>query len=400
MRIHKLKFALFAYWHDPHWDQFAGATVKILDLANNLTALGHEVTLFVPNYKFNKDRVSFNFKEIAFLDLPLLRFLSFNICLLLSLTVFFLKSRPDVVYVRRMQSIIPMIFANLFHVLFFFEVNDDPYRQIHHSGSDQAFRIRSRLSIKMDEANLSRCDRAFVVTEEIKDKIITKNPSLNRKKLTVLNSGANTTLFKPLNKRECCMTIGMDHSVKYIGYLGAIFEHSGLDVLIECADDILSEIGKTEFLIFGDGPQKNRLIEKTKHLGLDHKFRFFGQVDYHKIPVHIGATDICVAPYLETIDTNSGTKIFDYLACGKPVVASIMEHKENIFAESNAVNFVRPGDPKILAKAIIALLSNKKRICTMSRNGRSFIVDNFSREEIANKISNFACQLLSHKVTV
>jgi glycosyltransferase involved in cell wall biosynthesis len=398
MQKQKLKFALFAYWHDRHWTQFAGATVKILDLANNLTALGHEVTLFVPNYKFYKDRVSFNLKEIAFLNLPFLRFLSFNLCLLLSLTHFFLKSRPDVVYVRRMQSIIPMIFARLFKVLFFFEVNDDPYRQIYHSGSNQAFHIRSRLSITMDEVNLNKCDKAFVVTAEIKDKLLSNIPGLNTNKLIVLNSGANTTLFQPLNKSECCLSIGIDHSINYIGYLGAIFEHSGLDVLIECAHEIISENSDAEFLIFGDGPQKNRLVDKVKNLGLDHKFRFFGQIDYDQIPVHLGAADICVAPYLDTVDTNSGTKIFDYLACGKPVVASILAHKENIFAGSKAVRFVKPGDPKMLANAIIELLNNKQRTTEMSQNGRSFIVANYSREEIANKISSFASRLLTHKV--
>jgi len=394
----KITFFLFAYWHDPHWKQFAGATVKILDLANNLNALGHDVTLFVPNYNFNKTNFSFNLKEIGFLNLPLLRFLSFNICLFLTLVKYFIKHRPDIVYVRRMQSAVPLILSKLFNVPFFFEVNDDPYRQLHHSGSSQAFRIRAGLSIKMDEVNLRGCNKAFIVTDEIREKILVKNPGLKREKLKVLNSGANTTLFKPLSKNECCHKMGLDPSKNYIGYLGAIFKPSGLDVLVDSAPDILLRLPETEFLIFGDGPQKAELIEMTKNIGLDHKFKFFGQIDYPDIPVCLGATDICVAPFLEMNDTNSATKIFDYLACGKPVVSSNIAHKANIFSQSKSIKFVEPGNSKMLANAVIDLLKNKKLANEMSQNGRAFIVRNYSREEIARKISNFAGHLVADKV--
>ena len=392
-----MTFFLFAYWHDPYWKQFAGATVKILDLANNLVALGHDVTLFVPNFKFNKNKFSFNLKQIGFLNLPLLRFVSFNLCLFLTLVKYFIKHRPDIIYVRRMQSVVPLFLSKLFDIPFFFEVNDDPYRQLHHSGSSQAFRIRAGLSIKMDEVNLRGCDKAFIVTDEIRDKIIVKNPRLKRHKLKVLNSGANTTLFRPLSKNECCRKLGLDPAKNYIGYLGAIFKPSGLDVLVDSAPDILLKIPKTEFLIFGDGPQKAQLIEMTKNIGLDRKFKFFGQIDYPDIPVCLGATDICVAPFLETNDTNSATKIFDYLTCGKPVVASNIAHKANIFTESKSVKFVEPGNSKMLAKAVISLLENKELANEMSQNGREFIVRNHSREEIARKISDFAGHLAAEK---
>ena len=47
------RFFIFAYWHDPRWKQYVGATVKIWDLANNLDNLGHEVYLFLPKYDFD-----------------------------------------------------------------------------------------------------------------------------------------------------------------------------------------------------------------------------------------------------------------------------------------------------------------------------------------------------------
>ena len=87
-------FFLFAYWHDPHWKQFAGATVKIFDLAYNLAALGNKVTLFVPNYNFNKKNIPFRLLEIPFLNFPFLRLVTFNLYLGFVLLKLFVISPP------------------------------------------------------------------------------------------------------------------------------------------------------------------------------------------------------------------------------------------------------------------------------------------------------------------
>ena len=391
-------FFLFAYWHDPHWKQFAGATVKIFDLANNLAALGKEVTLFVPNYNFNKRNIPFRIFKIPFLNFPFLRVVSFNLYLVFVLLKLFMKKRPDVVYVRRMQSIVPLVIAKLFKVRYFFEVNDDPYRQLFHSGYPLIFKMKAKIAILLDELNIKGCDKAFIITNEIRDKILNKIPHLNFDKLITMNSGANTKLLRPLNRRDCCIKIGLNPNKNYIGFLGTIYEYSGLNVLISSAKQILYYNSDIVFLIFGEGPQKSILVEETKNSGIEKNFRFFGQVDYFDIPVFLGATDICVAPFLETSDTNSATKIFDYLACGKPVIASHIENKENIFAESKAVYFVKPGDPNTLREAIVHLLQDKNHANELGKNGRLFIDKNYSREEIAKKIVKITDNTFSNLV--
>jgi len=131
---------------------------------------------------------------------------------------------------------------------------------------------------------------------------------------------------------------------------------------------------------------------------LEKSFKFFGQVDYFDLPVFLGATDICVAPFLEICDTNSATKIFDYLACGKPVIASNIENKENIFAASKAVYFVKPGDSNMLTEAIFHLLNNRRLANELGKNGRLFIDKNYSRKEIAKKIAKIANDTFSNLV--
>ena len=71
--MNKLRFYLFAYWHDPRWKKFVGATVKIWDLADNLTKNGHEVILFLPKYNFDSTSVMFRVVEVPVFNIPFLR---------------------------------------------------------------------------------------------------------------------------------------------------------------------------------------------------------------------------------------------------------------------------------------------------------------------------------------
>jgi len=168
-----LTFFLFAYWHDARWKQFVGASIKIWDLANNLHQLGHHVVLFLPRYGFRDLNAPFKIVEIPIIDLPFLRMLSFNLFLLFYLMFRRFGARPDVVYLRRTTTIIPMLYAKLIRTLFFFEVNDDPY---HHFLSKKHAplreRLRNELSVRLDEWNLKSSDRAFVISGEIISKIL------------------------------------------------------------------------------------------------------------------------------------------------------------------------------------------------------------------------------------
>ena len=135
----KLTFYIFAYWHDPRWKKFVGATIKIWDLADNLSKLGHEVVLFLPKYHFDTKNIPFRVVEIPLVNVPILRLFSFNFLLSFYLLASFSQKRPDVVYVRRMTSIIPLLYAKLRKAVLFYEVNDDPYINVHAEGSRVSF---------------------------------------------------------------------------------------------------------------------------------------------------------------------------------------------------------------------------------------------------------------------
>jgi len=378
------------YWHDPRWKQFVGATVKIRDLAENLSRLGHDVMLFLPAYGFKPINKDVNIVEIPFINIPILRFISFNIFLAMCLSGLLLKSRPRVIYVRRMGSIVPALFALITRSPFFYEVNDDPYQKDYHEGSKAVFKTRRYLSTWIDHLNIRFSSQSFVITEAIIGKIQKQLPN-SADKLIHLPSGTNSKMFYPQDQVQCRRHFNMDTGLRYIGFAGSLLKHQGIDVLIDAAPELIREFPEIAFEVAGEGPQKITWKSGVTLRRLSTHFRFRGQIEYQDMPSWINATDICVAPFLPSAGLRSPVKIFDYMACAKPVIASRIPGTTDAFEESNAIILVSPGDSAELSRAIISLLkSPPETITNMGLKGRKFIERHYDRGSLALKVVEYA----------
>ena len=76
--------------------------------------------------------------------------------------------------------------------------------------------------------------------------------------------------------------------------------------------------------------------------------------------------------------------------CGRAVVASRIDGTTDVFAGSEAIRLVPPGNVEILADAIGDLLSDKKMADKMGGKGRALVVEKYDRQRIAQRISEEA----------
>ena len=382
----KLHILIFAYWHDKGWKGFVGATVKIWDLAHNTARLGHNVFLFLPKYELPADSLPFRLIRIPLFDFPLLRSLSFSFLLALFLLCHCSNAKPDVVYIRRGISLIPAIFAKLTKSILVYEVNDDPYAQEDLPSMSILSRVDRWLSIKTDEIALSWCDAAFVITEQIGDKIIRQLPRISPTKIHVVPSGTNTNLYRPMDKHQCRSMLHLEPTRTYIGFMGSLLDHQGVEVLIDAAPHVINSFPDTCFVIIGEGPMKDRWRRRVHEQSIQRNFLFTGQIDYEKTPVWINAMDICTAPYIRAAGLRSPVKIFDYLACGRPVIASRIPGTTDIFEDSGAVRLVEPENKEAFAAAIVDLLSNTETASSMGLDGRRWVEAQYDRMLVAKRL--------------
>ncbi len=100
--------------------------------------------------------------------------------------------------------------------------------------------------------------------------------------------------------------------------------------------------------IGGDGPERKRLEELIRTLGLESRVEMLGTVSREQVRELIRSSHALVsASFIETF----GITLLEALACGKPVVATRSGGPEGLLDENNGI-LVPPGDPAALAEAL------------------------------------------------
>jgi len=228
------------------------------------------------------------------------------------------------------------------------------------------------------------------VTQGIKDHLIDHGVTENR--IWVIENGANTELFKPIKDDNTIKGIKnrlhINDSESVVIFVGNLAPWQGVEYLLHAVPLIVEEKPKTKFLIVGDGIMKDKLKSLTKELNIRRSIIFTGTVPYESVPEYMNLSDICVAPFIRTRNESIGLsplKIYEYLSCGKPVVASDIRGVGTILESSNSGIPVIPDAHGELSGAIIKLLNDKQLREQMGENGRKMVVNNYSWETTAKK---------------
>ena len=174
--------------------------------------------------------------------------------------------------------------------------------------------------------------------------------------ITVIPNGVDTGVLSPLPTAEAKEKLGLDGPV--LGYIGSLEYWVDLESVIEALphlDARLLVVGPGLFTDYGE--HIRRLAEKR---GVSERIIFTGAVPFSDLGLYISAMDVGLNP-LKKMAKNEmtiGGKVFNYLACGKPVLSSRMRALERLLGDNlsyydDVQSFVReaasllaaPGDP-------------------------------------------------------
>jgi len=356
-------------------------TIHIKELFKNLGKLS-DTYLFAPKPKNIVNTVNIIFVPEV---IPICKSLFYQAFLFFYLFFYCLKLTPDVMYVRHScLSFSPGLISKIFRLPCVIEVNGLLIDEQKLIGSSKLATIITKLSEKF---SYKHAKKIVAVTQGIKREII-RMYNIPDEKIVVIENGANTDLFKPIDQKEARKELKLDQNTNYVCFVGNLAPWQGVEYLIQAAPLILKH-SNTKFLIVGDGIMKEKLIELTYKIGVADKFIFTGEFPYEEVPKYINASDVCVAPFIKERNMKIGIsplKIYEYAACGKPIVASKIPNLEFIEMQKAGI-LVEPENPEELAKAIIKLLKDEKLREEMGRNGREYVVKYHSWKAVAKKVA-------------
>ncbi len=257
-------------------------------------------------------------------------------------------------------NILPSFAANLAGVPIVFDYLDhlEESASIYYPGSAFGRLVKSVVSF-ITKYNLRHARSVITVTNELS--LFLRD--LGVKDITVIPNGVDTRVLKAVPMEEAKRSLGLQGTV--LGYVGSLEHWVDLETVVKALPRL-----EATLLVVGPGlfTDYGNLIKKmADELGVAEKVIFTGAVKYSKLSRYISAMDIGLNP-LKMMKKNeyaAGGKVFNYLACGKPVLSSRMVSLErllgdNVFYYDDEESFV------LTVKKILGLVPENKKYRTIA----------------------------------
>ena len=189
-------------------------------------------------------------------------------------------------------------------------------------------------------------------------------------KITVVMNSPDEKIFHPTAHGATTSPNGSKPFV--LMYHGSLLERNGLDLAVDAFAKVRSSIPSAQLRIYGSrNAFLDRVVEKVRALGLEDSVHYLGSKPLEQIVEAIESCDVGVIPNQRSIFTelNTPTRIFEYLALGKPVIAPNAPGITDYFDEGSLV-FFELGSADDLARKIEYVYRNQDLVKDITRRAQ------------------------------
>lgn len=184
---------------------------------------------------------------------------------------------------------------------------------------------------------------------------------IDEKKIIVARDAVDIGKFNVAeSQKECRQKLNLPLDKKIILYSGHLYAWKGADVLLEAARSFPFAKRPGIMFVFVGGTDEDVIRFRKSADGLSHIF-IAGHRPHQEIPFWLKAADILVMPNSAKEDISrlytSPMKLFEYMASGRPVVASDLPAFREVLNESNAF-LVAPDSADAIINCVLRLLDN------------------------------------------
>ena len=224
-----------------------------------------------------------------------------------------------------------------------------------------------------------RADHIFVQSEQMKRDLAAYGAQVE--KMTPVPMGVPPALLE-WSSRERAVTVP-----GRIVYMGTLARVRRLETLIEAFVRVAACAPNAALVIVGQGdtPSDRAFLEaEARRLGISDKVSFTGFVPMEEAWRHAASAEVCLSPFYPTfvLRSTSPTKLYEYMALGRPVVANDHPEQSVTLAESQAGLCV-PWGATSFAEAILWLLEHPHEAEEMGKRGPDWVATNRTYDKIA-----------------
>ncbi|WP_455378535.1 glycosyltransferase family 4 protein [Petrachloros mirabilis] len=247
---------------------------------------------------------------------------------------------------------------------------------------------------RLEKWSIAFSDRVFTVNRACEQLFASR--SCKPEKISVIMNAPDEKIFsyRPATQRK--EGLAKTEVPFVIMYHGTIVERNGLDLAVDALDEVRRVVPSAELRVYGPRtPFLDEVMRTVSERGLEKAVQYCGPRRLEELVQAIEQCDVGVIPNKRSIFTeiNTPTRIFEYLALGKPVVAPRAPGIQAYFDEDSLVLF-NLGDAQDLASKLAWVAMHPEKALQITQQGQTvYLAHKWSGER--DKLITAAAELVS-----
>lgn len=382
------------------------------DLAKELVKMGHQVTIFASSFNHQKreEEIDYHRNEISLMNIyegvkfywirttkykknDFKRIINmFSYTYRTNKIVNKIEETPDIVIGSLMHPLAALLgykVAKKRKAKFYFEERDLWPQSLIDLGKVSPRNPIVLILSKLELFLYKKADKIIVLFDKAPKYV--KSRGIDPKKIIYLPNGVDLTRFDVNNYKELpteyAEVLGTLKDKFKIMYTGAHSIANNLEALIDIAKIIEEKSDEIHFILIGDGPDKNKLINKAKIYNLSN-VTFLPAIKKEYIPSVLKYGDVGIITMKDAKVYRWGislNKMYDYMAASLPIImlSSIEDNvltRENLGIVSTNINDI--------SEELINLSKNIEKLNELAKNAQNYVTKYHTWEKLAKKLVN------------
>jgi glycosyltransferase involved in cell wall biosynthesis len=253
------------------------------------------------------------------------------------------------------------------------------------------------LAAQAERWTLNQTDAVLVVSSELRKHVLSLG--VRPERIHIVPNGVDPAQFKPGKPDSKLRRKWKLNGAPVLGFVGGLRPWHGVEIL----PDLLARLNKSkrpiQLVIAGDGQLRSGLERQFKQRELLDHITFTGALPHEQLPGIIQQFDIALAPYPKhTHDFYfSPLKLFEYMACGIPVVAANLGQITEVISDGKTGLLYEPGQLDALANRCEKLLGDSRLRARIGAVAAAFIRREFTWDKNAARVAELAGRLKSER---
>jgi len=243
---------------------------------------------------------------------------------------------------------------------------------------------------RFERLNLLASRRIFVVSEVERRNVL--RAGVPNEKIIVNPNGVDTQTFHPdVGGAAARGELGIGPDEILAGFVGTFGPWHGVLTLAE-AICLLPADCRVRFLLVGAGRFREQVEHIIRQGGREQQTIFAGHVQHERVPALLDACDILLSPHVPLEDGSeffgSPTKLFEYMAMGKGIVASRLGQIADVLADEQNALLIEPGSAQQLADAILRFMKSRELRERLGAAARRAAIERHTWKQNAQRVIN------------